>query len=159
MFESLPAKLCPFSLGLNVFDVDGHYEILSFSLNEGGTLKTLNSMAPASSRNPSDLSQHALLGSPDGTVYMTEDVFMRPPVGTQSNLLQRTKADVFKVTPAGGLFKSSLDANVTLYFPVQATEENITIIMQVNREINPLRAKFFRGNIKHIFTFYAIPPH
>ena len=24
---------------------------------------------------------------------------------------------------------------------------------------NPLRAKFFRGNIKHIFTFYVIPPH
>ena len=25
--------------------------------------------------------------------------------------------------------------------------------------INPLRAKFFRGNIKHIFTFYDIPTH
>ena len=24
---------------------------------------------------------------------------------------------------------------------------------------NPLRANFFRGNIKHIFTFYVIPPH
>ena len=25
--------------------------------------------------------------------------------------------------------------------------------------INPLGAKFFRGSIKHIFTFYVIPPH
>ena len=25
--------------------------------------------------------------------------------------------------------------------------------------LNPLCAKFFRGNIKHIFTFYVIPPH
>ena len=25
--------------------------------------------------------------------------------------------------------------------------------------VNPLRAKFFRGNIKDIFTFYVIPPH
>ena len=25
--------------------------------------------------------------------------------------------------------------------------------------LNPLHAKFFRGNIKHIFTFYVIPPH
>ena len=25
--------------------------------------------------------------------------------------------------------------------------------------LNPLRAKFFRGNIKHIFPFYVIPPH
>ena len=25
--------------------------------------------------------------------------------------------------------------------------------------VNPLRAKFFRENIKHIFTFYVITPH
>ena len=25
--------------------------------------------------------------------------------------------------------------------------------------LNPLRAKFFRGNIKHIFTFHVISPH
>ena len=28
-----------------------------------------------------------------------------------------------------------------------------------NGIINPLRAKFFRGNMKHIFTFYIIPPY
>ena len=27
------------------------------------------------------------------------------------------------------------------------------------RRVNPLPAKFFRGSIKHIFTFYVIPPH
>ena len=27
------------------------------------------------------------------------------------------------------------------------------------RYVKPLRAAFFRGNIKHIFTFYVIPPH
>ena len=26
-------------------------------------------------------------------------------------------------------------------------------------DFNPLRAKFFRGNIKYMFTFYVIPPH
>ena len=26
-------------------------------------------------------------------------------------------------------------------------------------EFNPLHAKFFGGNIKHIFTLYVIPPH
>ena len=27
------------------------------------------------------------------------------------------------------------------------------------KHLNPLRARFFRGNIKHIFIFYVIPPH
>ena len=31
-------------------------------------------------------------------------------------------------------------------------------VINVQR-VNPLRAKFFRGYIKHIFTFYVIPPH
>ena len=31
--------------------------------------------------------------------------------------------------------------------------------LSMGRWVNPLRAKFFRGNIKHIFTFYVIPPH
>ena len=29
--------------------------------------------------------------------------------------------------------------------------------MQIMKDVNPLRAKFFREH-KHIFTFYAIPP-
>ena len=30
---------------------------------------------------------------------------------------------------------------------------------QVNLTLNPLHAKFFRGHIKHIFTFHVIPLH
>ena len=29
----------------------------------------------------------------------------------------------------------------------------------LNDTINPLHAKYFRGNIKHIFTFHVIPPY
>ena len=34
-----------------------------------------------------------------------------------------------------------------------------TILYWSSLLINPLRAKFFRGNIKHIFTFSVFPPH
>lgn len=36
-----------------------------------------------------------------------------------------------QVTPAGGLFKSTVDPNITVYFPVKAIDDNITILMQV----------------------------
>ena len=72
---------------------------------------------------------------PNGTPTVSErpnDIFMLRPIGTiQSNLLQRTKTDVFKVTPAGGLFKSSVDPNITLYFPTKAVDEPLIVLMQV----------------------------
>ena len=35
---------------------------------------------------------------------------------------------------------------------------DIFVELGTKKYINPLRAKFFRGNIKHIFTFYVITP-
>ena len=31
--------------------------------------------------------------------------------------------------------------------------------MGLGQGINPLRAKFFQSEHKHVFTFYVIPPH
>ena len=37
--------------------------------------------------------------------------------------------------------------------------ENFQLTIQYTKGWFNLRAKFFRGNIKHVFTFYVIPPH
>ncbi len=55
----------------------------------------------------------------------------KPDGSGAPDLLLRTKADVFEVTPAGGQFKSSVDPNVSIYFPVQAVDDIITVHMQV----------------------------
>ncbi len=50
--------------------------------------------------------------------------------GEGSGLL-RTRMDVFEVTPAGGMFKSTVDPNVSVYFPVRAVDSPMQISMQV----------------------------
>ena len=48
------------------------------------------------------------------------------------------------------------DQRQELLVQLHASETAITVLYKY---INPIRAKFFRGNIKHIFAFYVIRPH
>ena len=59
-----------------------------------------------------------------------------------------------------GCYRNNSWSLVTQVKPVRESqrlfqESNIGFIMI----LNPVCAKFFRGNIKHICTFYVIPPH
>ena len=79
--------------------------------------------------NPSPVSKTVMTS--DEKLHVSEEVFLQRPLESVGNILMRTKADQFDVTPAGGLFKSSVDPNVTVYFPVKAIDEPMTITLQV----------------------------
>ena len=66
---------------------------------------------------------------------------------TRSDVITQTESCAYSVE-----YHGQYDAVVT--------QSNVKNKMEHSKAmINPLRAKFFRGNIKHIFTFYVIPPH
>ena len=48
--------------------------------------------------------------------------------------------------------------NITLCWTMLWWQQTMLLLALV-KVLNPLRAKFLRGNTKHIFTFYVIPPH
>ena len=43
----------------------------------------------------------------------------------------RSRSDHFTVTPSGGLFRSTSDPNISIYFPVRAVAQETQIVMQV----------------------------
>ncbi|XP_064651823.1 uncharacterized protein LOC135502736 [Lineus longissimus] len=43
------------------------------------------------------------------------------------------KADRFTVTPGGGIFKSSADPNIRIYFPVNAVDNPMDIVLQIEK--------------------------
>ena len=51
--------------------------------------------------------------------------------------------------------------NTTCNFSISVIQSGHTTFNLVHESqwVNPLHAKFFRGNIKHIFILYVIPPH
>lgn len=78
------------------------------------------------------LAPNTVISSPMGKIHMTEEVFLQRPLEAGNRgVLLRTKADQFDVTPAGGLFKSSADPNITIYFPVKAVQHAMAITLQV----------------------------
>jgi len=106
-----------------------------YSLNETGTVKTLNSLV-AAHKSRARLGSSKLTSEPscpdpsDGRLQMSSDVFLRHP--SKDTLTSvRLKADVFTVTPGGGLFRSSSDHNVSIYFPINAVPCPVSITMQV----------------------------
>ena len=73
----------------------------------------------------------ATVVTPEGVIRMGEDIFMKRPGFPIPASLLRTRSDSFYVTPAGGLFHSSIDPNIKIYFPVNAINTFMTISMQV----------------------------
>ena len=105
-------------------------------MNEDGTLRTLNSITSGSLKRYHHGNTSAKIASVDGVVHMNRDQFLRQKSRSEPNLLtsnglSRSKIDAFKVTPAGGLFRSSMDTKVTMYFPINAVESPLTFTMQV----------------------------
>ncbi len=80
--------------------------------------------APASGTDVNDASD-------SGVIRMSRDIYLKRPASQGDLGLHRMKMDVFRVTPAGGLFKSSIDTNISLFFPAEAVHQTMAISMQV----------------------------
>ena len=130
--------VCNLAVFNNIIIYDWFNLSSSSSLNEYGTMRTLNGLRDPKYRmyevNPGPANTRGL--KHNGAIHVTENVFLQRPLEAGNpNILLRTKADQFDVTPAGGLFKSSVDPNISVYFPVKAIPEPLTITMQVGQLI------------------------
>ena len=74
----------------------------------------------------------AMIVTPDGYIQMDQYSYDTLKPQHSAGGLKRMKADTFCVTPEGGIFKSSSDPNIKLYFPVNAVSEPLKITLQVS---------------------------
>ena len=101
-----------------------------------GTLRTLNSITSGSLRRYNPGNTSAKVATVDGVVHMSNEHFLKARSRSEPNLvssngLARSKIDAYRVTPAGGMFRSGMDTKVTLYFPINTVDTPLTVTMQV----------------------------
>ena len=109
-----------------------------FSLNEGGTLRTLHGITGENSVVAPSEADSNPRHEEEEVIHMSKDIFLKRPKQQDDNGILRLKMDVFRVTPSGGLFQSSIDPNISLYFPANAVSQAIAVTMQVCLKISLL---------------------
>ena len=132
--------------GFWVIDLTWNSPALSFSsrsFNELGTVRTLRSLVAAHKSRarlghkiPAPTKPSPEILPSDGVVRVSNDAFLRRPAKSGDKPSStRLRADVFTVTPGGGLFRSSSDRNVSIYFPINAVPCPVSITMQVKNTL------------------------
>ena len=94
------------------------------SLNEGGTLRTLNGIIAHSPGTQPMTSAMMTSATSEDTTPFSESLFTR-----------RMPADEFCLTPAGGVFRCSTDPKISVRFPPNAVASNASVVMQVRMSL------------------------